>query len=102
MASKVFLTITVFVFVVALAAAMAFEDDPSDEEFDMVLDLLEKRSNELALDDDISNETYDMEKRGQGRGRFFRCTHRVSGHTCICDKRYRKQHQKYYRVCSGY
>ena len=74
MASKAFFTILVLAAVIALATAMAFDNDEADEELDLVLDLLEKRSDEIAFetDDEISNDAFDMEKRGQGRGRFFR------------------------------
>ncbi|XP_054760485.2 uncharacterized protein LOC129266679 [Lytechinus pictus] len=111
MASKLFWTITVFAFVAALAAALPLDDETDDEEFEMALNLLEKRTNELDFeaDDDFLNEAGDVEKRGrgkgkgkgQGRGRFVRCIHRVSGHSCICDMRKNRNNPKFYRVCGG-
>ncbi|XP_041471345.1 uncharacterized protein LOC121420771 [Lytechinus variegatus] len=109
MASKLFWTITVFVSVAALAAALPLDDETDDEGFEMVLNLLEKRTNELDFqaDDDLLNETEDVEKRGrgqgrgQGRGRFVRCIHRVSGHSCICDLRKNRNNPRFYRVCGG-
>ncbi|XP_072166482.1 uncharacterized protein [Diadema setosum] len=90
----VFLAIALAV-LVAVALATNYADD---DEYDALLDMMEKRMDELDFElDGDEIDTVEMEKRG----RFRKCRHRISGQTCVCDRKYRRKNPKYYRACAG-